>query len=339
MRREIGSDFWSIPQKDAKSSLFENVTWFVSGRAALRAILQQIPQDTGRASLKVALPSYLCESMIKPLEIEGIPYAFYDVCLNNGLIQCDCSTTYDCNVILVLDYFGYESTLIKNQDKNQIVIRDLTHSVFGKDYNDADYYFGSLRKWAGFAGGGFAYKKEGKVFSPTFGQDEYFALRHYAMDLKRQYIFEETDSKEYLTLFHEAEKMLNECEVSICGLNDIEAAEALDVDSIKNARRENAKYLIEGLNDYCLFKSLKADVCPLCVPILCENRDELRRYLVSKRIYCPVHWPKPEQVSYNASKTLYEKELSLVCDQRYTINDMKTIVNEVGLFLEKEKNA
>ena len=78
--------------------------------------------------------------------------------------------------------------------------------------------------------------------------------------------------------------------------------------------------------------------CPLFVPILYKNRNELREYLIKKEIYCPIHWPKPFKEN-EISNLLYEKEISLVCDQRYTADDMKRIVKEIKGFIEKDKDA
>ena len=63
--------------------------------------------------------------------------------------------------------------------------------------------------------------------------------------------------------------------------------------------------------------------CPLFVPVLLENRDKVRKHLTENKIYCPVHWPKPE----GADSNIYDMELSLICDQRYGVNDMERIVS------------
>ena len=40
-------------------------------------------------------------------------------------------------------------------------------------------------------------------------------------------------------------------------------------------------------------------------------------------IYCPIHWPKPQM---GGSSALFDTELSLVCDQRYTEKDMQRMI-------------
>ena len=334
--KEIGSEFWDIPIGTEKNSLLKNATWFISGRAAFRAILKQILLEKSADAIKVALPSYLCESMIEPLEKEKIAYRFYPVAIVNHALQYDFSSISDCNIVVILDYFGFE-TLNVNPPQGKIIIRDLTHSIFTKKYDDADYYFGSLRKWAGFISGGFAFRKGGAIIEPTGYNETYNSLRKQAMSLKSGYISNKTESKSYLELFHNAEALLDDCEILSCESSDIESFRALDMEHLKNVRRENAQILIDGLREYCLFKEIKDNDCPLCVPILYEKRDELRNYLIADQIYCPIHWPKPSKVDNALSTELYKKELSLVCDQRYTKEDMARAINAVLTFIKKNK--
>ncbi len=339
MVREIGSEFWDIPTKSQNNDLFNDFSWFVSGRAALRAILRQIPIDTGLSSISLALPSYLCSSLIEPLEKENINYCFYSVKILNGSLKYDFSSVLDCNVILIMDYFGYESAQIDPLIKNKIIIRDLTHSIFIKKYDDSDYCFGSLRKWAGYICGGFAYSRFGKIIASGTQPTKYIELRKMAMFHKAQYISRKTNNKQHLRFFRDAEVFLDECDISPCYIDDVEAAKKLDVDFLKKTRRANARLIIRELTDYCLFTQLGQNDCPLCVPIIYKKRDELRDYLISLNIYCPIHWPKPKQLHNQMSQELYDNEISIVCDQRYSEQDMKRIIEAIKSFMEKNNNA
>ena len=339
MQTEIGSEFWDIPLTEKENHIFDKATWFVSGRAAFRSILKQIKiENAVLKPLKVALPSYLCESMIEPLIKENVEYKFYSVSFKDGFFRCNYSNIDDCNIILVIDYFGYETLASDYPRFGKIVIRDLTHSIFVKDYTDADYYFGSLRKWAGFLCGGFAWKNEGRLFEPAEALNDYVALRKRAMDLKKDYITKKIDSKDYLNLYHNAEGLLENCDIAISDSEGIKKAKHLDIEFIKVTRRNNAAVLIDGLADICLITSLNPNDCPLFVPIVIDEREKFRKYLIDRNIYCPIHWLKPYK-DKNESDDLYERELSLVCDQRYSINDMKKIVSTVKEFMEINKNA
>lgn len=339
MKKEIGSEFWNIPITDYKNSFFDDVTWFVSGRSALRAIVRHIVNKQKSSKFRIAMPSYLCESMIEPLDKESIDYLFYSVAFKNGKIEYDYKNAETCDAIVVMDYFGYDVPLCDNLAlANKIIIRDITHSVFTKKYNDADYYFGSLRKWAGFIGGGFAFKKSGKINGTYEVDEQYINLRRLAFNLKEKYIYGFINDKLFLNIFAEADQKLEGCCLVNTTCSDIEAASRLDIELIKNKRRENAKILIDGLREHCLFSQLGKKDCPLFVPILVENRDILRDFLIKEGIYCPIHWPKPFKEKSD-SDFLYEHELSLVCDQRYSVDDMKRIVKTIKYFLESERNA
>ena len=55
-----------------------------------------------------------------------------------------------------------------------------------------------------------------------------------------------------------------------------------------------------------------------------------QKELAAHNIYCPVHWPIPEQVKPAMDKDseyIYSHVLSLICDQRYDLEDMVGIVD------------
>ena len=56
-----------------------------------------------------------------------------------------------------------------------------------------------------------------------------------------------------------------------------------------------------------------------------EKRDNLRKYLIDRGIYCPIHWPEV----MGTSAGIRENELSLICDQRYSEDDMRAIIETI----------
>ena len=149
---EIGSEFWKVDNSTKKNYLFPSDTkWFLSGQNALNFIIDDIKSKHDVSF--VALPSWCCDSMLIPFIINDFDISFYDIELKNGnLVQ---KIDKECDVILAMDYFCYESSY-NLSNYNGIVIRDLIHSIFIKEYKDATYYFGSLRKWTGVYTGGYA---------------------------------------------------------------------------------------------------------------------------------------------------------------------------------------
>ncbi len=337
--REIGSEFWDVPVCDNFNTLFpENTKWYLSGRSALMAIIKDIKKRTHFYS--VALPSWCCASMILPFLLENIDVKFYSVFFEDGELKYDFSNVHNCDAILIMDYFGYIRK-IEHWFKG-IVINDITHSVFCPNIYNADYTFGSLRKWAGFFTGGFAYTKDNRPLeiNQNPGDAEYISLRQLAMDKKSAFINGKTDSKQYLSDFLLAESILDEYLCGEADSFDVLRAKKMDISLIKLRRRENATVLLKSLSQFAMFPQFVEDDCPLFVPLLIPDgrRDALRKHLIEKNIYCPVHWPVSE-VHQLDSKTrkLYEQEISIVCDQRYNVLDMEYICAEIKEFLGCDK--
>lgn len=331
---EFGSEFWDVPVLDNTKSIFpDNTVWYLSGRCALRAIIKDIKQ---RIDFKrVALPSWCCDSMITPFLDEGVQAEFYSVYFKNGELKRDFSNITCCDAILLMDYFGFKRDF--NINFNGIVINDVTHSIFCGEFEEADYTFGSLRKWAGFYTGGFAFSNKYSLCNRVAVTDsEFIEMRKKAMDEKKTYIFGNCDSKEYLSKFAVAENILEAYSCGKADNEDILKANSLDIEFIRKKRRENASIILREFSSLSIFSEIKEGDCPLFVPLLVPSgkRDELRKYLIEKKIYCPIHWPVSEFHSLNSNtKSVYEQEISIICDQRYSVLDMEYICNCIKNFL------
>lgn len=336
--KEIGSEFWDVPITENENGLFpENTQWFLSGRSALKAVISEL-----KDCHTVAMPSWCCDSMIKPFAEAGIEPRFYPVYWNHGLVQ---EIDQDCDALLLMDYFGYCREQQDLSGFNGLVIRDVTHSLFSASCHDADYYFGSLRKWCGVWTGGYAWTKDGHELQQTAADDlGYVSLREKAMRLKKRYIDGSVDpegrylDKPYLPVFEKAEEMLEHIGALPAADRDIQLARHVDVDFIKTVRKSNAAILRAAFPKLLLFPETRETDCPMFVPILVPDgkRNLLRSYLIDREIYCPVHWPvsayhNPER----RSESIYQNELSLVCDQRYTGKEMERIVKTINSFLKE----
>lgn len=339
MRSEIGSEFWDIPLNKEENGLFPpNTAWFLSGRDALRAVIRDI--RARRHFCAVAMPSWCCDSMIRPFLEEGVEVRFYPVYPGeDGSFIQELSSVRDCDGLLLMDYFGFRRQSPSNFDG--VIIWDATHSIFSGIPEEADYVFGSLRKWAGFWTGGFAWRKNSPLLDAGAGSkpSPYVRLRQQAMKEKRAYLEGLRDDKRHLETFSAAEELLEGGASGPADARDIRAAKTLDVDFLRRRRRENASVLLEAVSDMALFPKLEEADCPLFVPILVPEgkRDALRRFLIQREIYCPVHWPvSPLHRLTGETRRLYGQELSLVCDQRYDPADMARLCTAIGEFFKQE---
>lgn len=343
--REIGSDFW-LEREPAAVSLRDGC-YVLSGRTAIDLIIQDIAKT--RPLRKVYMPAWGCDSMIAPFQERGIDVRFYDVEQNadndksvkSGKSVVNYKTNTDCtdetDVFYVTNYFGYENTLPieivkKIKEKGAIILYDRTHSFLmdNDPYLElADYSFASIRKWMGVIGGAVV---EG-VNDVTLRPCPYLTPKETAMRMKQAYMEgnDTIDKQEFLNLYGEFGHHLAE-DYQSYEMDDLSYAlyKTEDFNAMRRKRRENAKYLYGHLKGVRFLGKLTDNAVPLFVPVFfdtIEQRNTVRRKLIEAEIYCPIHWPKPAQIpaGFEANR-IYATELSLICDQRYTTDDMTRMV-------------
>jgi len=348
MVKEIGSEFWEVDLKKEDSfELGNNYKFFLTGRTALDFIIKDI-KTTGKLD-RIYMPSYCCYSMVKPFIDNEIQIEFYKVSFEKGKYTYEIDFETKCEAVLIMQYFGYCNRealeIIKKLKKNGItIIEDATHSWFSQTpySHKTDYVFTSLRKWTGIPCGAIAIKQIStfNIPVPSTINHKYIRLGEYAALLKKQYIEKNKGCKEaFLKLFNQAESLI-ETDYRNYGLPNIysKIIKKLDYEKIKNARMQNAKFLIEELKNLKEIDIIFMDDgdVPLFVPIIIQNekRDDLKQHFINNKIYCPVHWPiiKSHKVP---SKEIYNNSLSLVCDQRYDISDMKRIIQCINDFYRR----
>lgn len=328
--REIGSEFWQQYAAVCGESA-DNEACLLSGRTALRFIIDDICKN--RTVRKVLLPSYCCDSMIFPFVQAGINVDFYPVYRD----RLDIPYHNDADIIFLIDFFGYvneqnqEIACVEKQN-GKIILYDSTHKIDGNKVveNFVDYSFCSYRKWF------YCNYAKAVKYRGTFAKDNtlicherYMKIREDAAREKERYIAGlSSDKQRFLDGFGAAEHILDVDYVGYTG-----TPVDVNIDGILSRRRENAAYLIQELQTSShirLWRSrIGKDDSPLFVPILVDPqiRGELRQYLISRRIYCPIHWLRSSY--HGVSNELYETELSLVCDQRYCIDDMKYMISAI----------
>lgn len=341
---EIGSEYWEADISVHSKPITLNAHKFLlSGRTSLDLIIRDIKETAVFET--VYMPSYCCHSMIQPFFENGIEIKFYNVDFKDGRYKYEIDFQTKCDVIFIMQYFGYcnetvEQIIKKLRESGKIVIEDATHSWFlDKPYSKkSNYVFASFRKWTGIQGA--VVMKSNSAFNittPTYTNNQYLELSQKAASLKKQYIKNGIGNKEnFLNLFGQAEELLEHDYRNYNLPEEYEnAIEKLDIETIKQKRQINAKYLINAINDIEDIKTIlisKTDI-PLFVPIILPEgiRNNLQQYLIKNAVYCPVHWPL-SFLHKTQNKTLYENSLSLVCDQRYNTHDMERMIKLIREF-------
>lgn len=345
---EIGSEFWLESEKIIYSKdtgwleKYGNYQLTSSGRGAIYLLLEEINPK----KRKILLPSYICDSVISPFVHHGYQCAFYE--LNEDLSPSINSIMShdDIGVFLHMGYFGFptndnlKNIILNLKNRNTIIIEDVTHTLFSETQTllDNDYYIASIRKWMGLPSGGFFASKhelnslKHKVLLPN----NFAEIRKKALLLKYQYLLtgDLGIKQEYETLFRLGENMLihEECPSNIDAFSK-NILDRLDISLLSENRKNNFIYLMEHLKEFQkitpVFATLPDTVCPLFYPIYIENRNDIKNLLIKFQIFCPVHWNVPEVLEiteFRSVQNIYQKILSIPCDQRYGKEHMKRII-------------
>ncbi len=339
---EIGSEFWQA--ETCRPRPVEGQT-YLSGRAALGAVIADMAQLGIRS---VSLPDYCCESMIEPFLRFGLRVAFYPVTSDDGELKLELSPAADCDAVFLVDYFGFmtekmDQYVAQCHARGQKVLLDRTHAMFSPWAREADYVFGSVRKWTG-VDAGLGARADGALLPwwPLTEQGrEYLTLRSGARRIKKAFAkggyTDEAARERQLSAFARAEELLDRDYLSDTDGENRRLLESLDGDLICSRRAANARIIYDYFPrlELCkpLFRELPAAGVPMFVPVLVpeELRASLRAALREVGIFCPVHWPHSSLHPAGASM-LYGRELSLICDQRYEEADMIRMMETILLW-------
>ena len=343
---EIGSYFWldgqegKMPVGDVNwLPSVEDSCFAFSGRNAIDVALRDILDNN---SIKtVYAPSYCCVSMLQSFIDRGLKIEFYEVGFENGKFTYALPKNVSGSIVLIMSYFGLSAdrtheAIEKLHNNGAIVIEDITHSLLRERTasEHSDYLVASLRKWFAVPTGGWIGKRKGFLSQkPTMDSNHAVVDKIAGMREKFDYLSGKIDSKENFLLANatfdndliHVDRMLKLDDMS---LNIIQGQ---DIKNVINQRRKNAAVLLgglRGLSDVITLPSVDLTVdAPLFLPVFMETekRDALRKYLVSRGIYCPVHWPEV----MGAKVGVRANELSLICDQRYSEGDMAAIVDAI----------
>jgi hypothetical protein len=349
---EIGSEYWEADLTDGVNNLVENAVYTASGRSAQSLIIQ----CANFINKRVLLPAYTCQHVVEPFSWNGWEVDFYDINRNDltvNLQSFEEKKNLDYGCIVIEGYYGFPTAtaiikyLKESQDKGTIIMEDITHSFLNNSqmiYKDADYIFCSLRKWSGLSDGGYAISlKDNSLITPTKEMHNFINDRYLARETKKEYVksLDPKKKKKFLEFYAKSESILDhDIGLYVMSSQALGDFKKLDLSRIKEARKTNFKFYLNNIKcKYVepIFKKLPNGVCPIMFPVYIDNyRKELRGKLIKERIYCPVHWPIPIQLDKKSkinSEQIYNNIMSIPCDQRYSIDDLKRVVEIINSFV------
>lgn len=295
---------------------------FQSARAAFVAMLR-----AGRPT-RVFMPYYLCNSMLTPLENEGVECVFYS--LDAGFNISDDIVLRPSDWLLYVNYFGVcgkpFDRLRAKYPPDQLIL-DQSQAFYAPP-GDCLATIYSPRKFFGVPDGGLLVTA--LPISEPKGVDQGSMTRAEAglMRLAR------TAEAGY-SAYKAAEESLEQCEPLQMSQLSQRVLYSVDMETARLLRNANFAFLHQQLGGH---NSLAFDLGsidgPLCYPLLVGNSD-LRAHLIQERIFVATYWP---EVACHVSAASYElgwveNLLPLPCDQRYGLTQMQRIAQICLSFL------
>ncbi|MBR3614638.1 MAG: hypothetical protein IKL55_05625 [Clostridia bacterium] len=162
--------------------------------------------------------------------------------------------------------------------------------------------------------------------------EELIKIKNEAMQNKKEYIENKNGEKEtFLKQYTESNRLLEEDYKNYSiDQKSYEIIMKIDLNKIINKRKQNVQAIYKKLSNNpkinFLIENYNGTDCLLFVPIILENslRNSLRKFLTEKEIYLPVHWPLDEKLN-----NIFDQELSLVCDQRYSKKEIENYLEVI----------
>ncbi len=304
-----------------------------SGRDTLKAIAREYE------SCVALLPALACDSMVHPFELYGHKIKYYRL---NADYSIDLDSLWiedGTHLFLYGDYFGKPAIEDRELEKlgkrgNIVFIEDRTHNlIWERKYSfQPDYIMASLRKWLPIPDGGLLW---GEITKPLGNDTSFSTTRLKAQCMRHEFLAcgDESIKTEYRKIFSAVSNLMDEDEPNAMSAYAHELAMDTDWDWVKRTRRKNAEALISILttSPYISFIQDKSGLSDLYVPFTVPNRDEVQRRLSAEGIFNTIIWPLIDGQKHvcPVAKFTEENMLAAPCDQRYSIEDMKTIGAEI----------
>jgi hypothetical protein len=337
-----------MPLLPVQNRLNLSAFYFNTGRAAIEMLLKKL-KKTGLT--RVLLPAFLCDSVRDAALRSGMEICYYrvntDLSIDVSNIQLD-----NHSVLYVLQFFGQRLnqetlSLVKQfQSVGGTVIEDISLALLSDDESYVgfgDYIIGSLRKWFPIIDGGILLSKELAHFELADAANDYTLYYFTAQILKDLYLKSDNRDQGFKRVFlsYNAEGMkslFSDYTPRAMSKVSVDLMKGLDLRQIRDRRNKNydtLRSLISGIPQISVLVDRKGTMTPLGMVILCEERERLLQYLISKDVYCNVHWRSNESTKhFQESEYLAAKCITIPCDQRYSEEEMNYIAQSLAKFFE-----
>jgi len=320
--------------------------YFNTGRAAIEKLLEKLKMY---GFCNVWLPAFLCDSVRDAALRAGMELSYYRV---NADLSVDVSSIQaDKHCILyVVQFFGQRirsemlSYVREFKKVGGIVVEDISLSLLSDDeeyVGFGDYIIGSMRKWFPIVDGGILLSREHSNYELADASNDYTLYYYTAQILKDAYLksrsFNQQWKKVFLSYNTDGMKALfSDYTPRKMSRISLELLTGLDFNLIREQRNKNYDmlcFLLSDIPEINILVERQDAMTPLGMVLVCKKRDNLLNYLISKDIYCNVHWRNNASTrNFVESEYLADRCITIPCDQRYGENEMYYISQTVHEF-------
>lgn len=242
------------------------------------------------------------------------------------------------DLVVVIHYFGFANRdfpAAEVSSKGALLVEDASQALFlPQQFSQSACVVYSPRKFLAVPESGIMVSK-GNTGTETvaLAAPPYAWWKSAIAMMQKRHDFDLTGgNNEWFSLFQQIESQFPLGSYNASDLSKMLLTCGVDYESIRVRRRENYLRLLGNLEKYALFPQIAQDTVPVGFPVLVDpsRRDYILRCLYEKRIYPPVHWrihgvvPSEFQTSHTTSNSI----MTLICDQRYTSDDMDRQASE-----------
>lgn len=312
IHKEIGG-YMGFDLNNLNQFPYPNSRKYSSARSAFLDLLQNLEIES------IWMPKFICDTMLKPLEILKINIKFYDLDINFYP-----KTPFELEKNDYLLYVNYFGICTQNQEKlaslypREKIIFDHSQAFFVEPFWGTHTVYSPRKFFAVADGGLLVTENDVKAVDTLHHEDE--LIEQY----KHLFIRSISCAQQGYVQFQKAEAILNDCiPKKISPITEL-ILKNINYSDFKERRLNNFKYLHSKLGKFnqlniCLEK-LES---PLTYPFL--SNKKYSEYLIRHKIFIPTYWNDClARISNNSSEYQFVNGIThLVCDHRYGVDDMQ----------------
>jgi hypothetical protein len=311
--KEIGG-YFGLEQL-VSNEYYKDLIPLNNGKNALLYVLKT------RSINKIYIPYYLCNSVSDMCIRNGYKFEYYKI--DAEFMPIFNKTLADDEYLYVVNYYGQltNGKVLELKHRFAQIILDNIQAFFQKPLDGIDTIY-SCRKFFGVPDGAhlstdvrinedLAVDNSRERMTHILGRYEGIASDYY-----NHFKNNDASSKS------EPLKYMSKLTHNILG--------AIDYERVRWIRNKNYAYLEREFGAQNKLKLVVPDGA-FAYPFYMENGIEIRKVLAQKKIYIPTLWPNvlndmpKDSVEHDYAANI----LPLPCDQRYSIDDMKCLVEEM----------